>query len=234
MVGNDVVDLADVDADASTYSPRFDARVFSDDERAWIEASPEPSVARWQLWAAKESAYKALKRLRPTTVFAPGCFEVRVMEAPAASPGRGQWVRARVTGTGASPPMAPGEALAVEIESNADRVHAVARHAGEPAPTFEISALPVRAAGGDVSASDYVRRRLVRKIAAALGVPMARISLDRRARVPVVLLDRRDCDIETSLSHHGRFVACAWSPRGVRLARRRAHARPRAAREVCA
>lgn len=232
MVGNDVVDLADVDADASTYSKRFDERVFTDAERAFIGASCDPGLCRWQLWAAKESAYKALKRVRPATVFSPRRFEVCVDEPSGSGQGLPRRASARVVAKGAPASSERGMAFAVEIEWNADRVHAVAYREHEIAPHFEVAMLPIASGASDVSPSAFVRRRLIRRLAAALGVGAARVRLDRRARVPVVTLDGRECDIEASLSHHGRFVACAWSPRDVRRTRPLVHGRPRTAPEV--
>ena len=57
MIGNDVVDLRDPDADPWRLHARFDERVFHPSERALIAASPQPGRTRWVLWALKESAY---------------------------------------------------------------------------------------------------------------------------------------------------------------------------------
>ena len=56
-------------------NPRFDARVFCERERALI-ASDATQRVRWVLWAAKEAAYKAAKKLDRATVWAPARFEV--------------------------------------------------------------------------------------------------------------------------------------------------------------
>ena len=47
MVGNDVVDLRDPDADPATLSARFDLRVFGPDERDRLAASRHPVRLRW-------------------------------------------------------------------------------------------------------------------------------------------------------------------------------------------
>ncbi|MDH4016507.1 MAG: 4'-phosphopantetheinyl transferase superfamily protein [Actinomycetota bacterium] len=234
MVGNDVVDLADVDADASTYSSRFDDRVFTADEQRWIDAAVDPSRARWEIWAAKEAAYKAVKRDRPSTVFSPSAFEVELDAHGSCDAGGLTRSIGVVRGAGSDAALGDGECLRVEVESNVDRVHAVARRDGEVAPDFEVAMLPAAGDAGDIDPSAFVRRRLVRKLAAALGVPTARLTLDRRKRVPIVLLDGREIPIEASLSHHGRFVACAWSQRGVRRTRPLVRSVARRAREVSA
>ena len=65
MVGNDIVDLGDPDADPSTLHPGFDARVFTARERRSIESAGDPARQRWRLWAAKEACYKLARQLRP-------------------------------------------------------------------------------------------------------------------------------------------------------------------------
>ena len=76
MLGNDVVDLHDPDSDAATLSARFDARVFTEGERLAIDSHADPAAHRWRHWAAKEAAYKALRRRRPSVPFSPIRFEV--------------------------------------------------------------------------------------------------------------------------------------------------------------
>ena len=96
-VGNDVVDLTDPETDLRALHPRFAERVFSPAERDALAACEREPVARrhgstareapartllhWALWAAKESAYKALQRLAPGTLFSPREFEVDLPSA---------------------------------------------------------------------------------------------------------------------------------------------------------
>ena len=76
MLGNDVIDLRDPETWPGACHPRFDRRVFTPAECATIAASPRPAMTRWVHWAAKESAYKAARRQRPATIFAPRRFGV--------------------------------------------------------------------------------------------------------------------------------------------------------------
>ena len=87
-VGNDVVDLDDPDTRLDSLHPRWDERVFGAAERRALEASSSRHLLHWALWAAKESAYKARKRLDPHTVFSPREFEIELSPLPAgAGPG---------------------------------------------------------------------------------------------------------------------------------------------------
>ncbi|MFW7380556.1 MAG: 4'-phosphopantetheinyl transferase superfamily protein [Oligoflexus sp.] len=63
MIGNDIVDMADVDC-----HPRFARRVLCEAEWARYQAMLEPEKQQrflWQTWAAKEASFKALRRIRP-------------------------------------------------------------------------------------------------------------------------------------------------------------------------
>ena len=76
LVGNDVVDLRDPESRPEAIHNRFDARVFTSDERKALSASAAAHELRWTLWAAKESAYKVAKKLDPTVRFLPRDFVV--------------------------------------------------------------------------------------------------------------------------------------------------------------
>ena len=56
MLGNDVVDLGDPETLRGAQHPRFDARVFTREERAAIADSPAPERLRWSLWPALAAA----------------------------------------------------------------------------------------------------------------------------------------------------------------------------------
>ncbi len=115
-VGNDVVDLADPETRLGGLHPRFVERVFCAAERERLAASRSRHVLHWALWAAKESAYKALKRLAPETVFAPREFEVEL--SPWSPGGVGGsalgWVRHR------------GRRLGLQVHVRGESLHALA------------------------------------------------------------------------------------------------------------
>ena len=76
MIGNDVVDLLDSEALPGAAHPRFDRRVFASSERQALAGSRTPVRLRWRLWAAKEAAYKAARKIDPRTVFSASRFVV--------------------------------------------------------------------------------------------------------------------------------------------------------------
>ena len=185
MIGNDVVDFADRSTQPGARNPRFDARVFSELERALIGGDATQRV-RWVLWAAKEAAYKAAKKLDPALVWAPSRFEVSLESRERGRVRHGERV------------------LALHIEERADYVHAVARcgpNAGE-----ERSGV-AEAASDDLSAEARAFAR--RALAARLGVAEERVAIAKRGRIPLLCADGAPVRADLSLSHHGRFVAYA-------------------------
>ena len=63
MVGNDIVDLRDPQSRSESLHPRFDTRVFSERERRIIGEAADSERVRWKLWAAKEAAYKLMRKM---------------------------------------------------------------------------------------------------------------------------------------------------------------------------
>jgi hypothetical protein len=190
-VGNDVVDLDAPDTRLDGLHPRWDERVFGAAERRALEASSARHLLHWALWAAKESAYKARKRLDPETVFSPREFEIELSALPA---GAGP-------GVAVGRALHRGRALGVEVRVAGACLHAVARSEDEDARVL----WGTEAAGGDPGVA--ARRLAAAAIARALGLDPAEVEIARRPPV-AAFRDRRD-EVGVSLSHHGRFVAFA-------------------------
>ena len=76
MLGNDIVDLTQADADLQQIHPRFMRRVCSPCEQTFLTCCKHSELTRWLWlhWAAKEAAYKALQRLQPALPFQPAKF----------------------------------------------------------------------------------------------------------------------------------------------------------------
>lgn len=141
MLGNDVVDLLDVDARPETFHRRFDARVYTPGEReriaaaagaegsATFDGSDRPDTAaahalRWAHWAAKEAAYKLLRQRDPAFVFSPIRLEAR-FDAPALGGPLGSTRHGRLT---LLPGPIPGEASARGAASSAPNPDGPAGH----------------------------------------------------------------------------------------------------------
>lgn len=74
-IGNDVVDLRHPACRGRAPGDPFAARVLADPERVWLGEAPDTaswSLRLWALWAAKETAFKALEKgPAPSRVFRP-------------------------------------------------------------------------------------------------------------------------------------------------------------------
>jgi hypothetical protein len=211
-IGNDVVDLLDPETRLGGLHPRFAERVFTARERAALEASPSPRLMHWALWAAKESAYKALKRLVPEAVFAPKAFEV---EPP-------PWPVPSAAGVATGRVFYHGRRFELALHRHGAIVHAIATSdvAADAAVLWR-----VKRAEGDPGLA--VRGLAAGAIGFALGLDPAGLRIV--GRPPVATYRGRRLAVDVSLSHHGRFVAfaCAQPRIGSRSeARSEEHQRP--------
>ena len=128
MIGNDVVDLCEAETYAQAQHPGFDRRVFREAERDVIAGAADPRSMRWVLWAAKEAAYKALRRDDPAFVFSPCALAVEIDDA-----GRGQVTLGAQTlslRVDADQERVAALALRPEIQRAAVSLHAIA-HPGD-------------------------------------------------------------------------------------------------------
>ena len=184
MLGNDVVDLRD--PEARTRHPRFDARVFREAERAALAASTHPHALRQALWAAKEAAYKAAKRMDPSVVFSPVRFEVDLSAA-----GRG------CVHHGA-------QRFDLRVHREGDCIHALACLGVDPCRSRHGI---LRTTPGRASAD--VRRAATQHLARAFEIDAEELSVQRHGRLPELAHRGKPLGIPLTLSHHGRFAAYA-------------------------
>ncbi|MGB5302419.1 MAG: 4'-phosphopantetheinyl transferase superfamily protein [Gemmatimonadota bacterium] len=204
LVGNDVVDLRDPENQPEAIHSRFDARVFTWNERARILAADSPHRMRWALWAAKESAYKVARKLDSRVYFSPRAFTVRIPGGETEGP---------------HPYLAevshPLGQFQVCLEATNEWVHAVASVSGTGVAkaNWQLRSMGREAARRlpGVEASARVRKLARSAIASALSaVPSDIVIAAAAKRVPRVTWRGQRLPVDLSLSHHGRFVACAW------------------------
>jgi hypothetical protein len=204
MLGNDVVDLEDSETRPETFRPRFDERVFDPVERRAIAHDPRPHARRWAHWAAKEAAYKLARRIDARFVFSPGRLVAR-FEAAEEADGRGFQRRGSLV---LPEGLLPGDAGRLELRwtEQEGALHVVARPGGSDWGAVT-TALDSIAPTEDPS---HVVRALARTcVARDLGVELERVRIGALGRLPIVEIDGSACECALSLSHHGRFVACA-------------------------
>lgn len=204
-VGNDIVDLADVDSRGAEKNKRFIQRVFSPIEREYLLTQPreEMNQSIWVMWAAKEASFKAVKRLRPETTFRMQEFvvdvnalrvEYRDLTIPfVLEQGADYTFVVCVAGDGNLP-----DRLA-HVHSWHDTCHLPAK---DPAKHL----------------SRQVRVLALRHLAADLSVATERLQIVRApndsglGEPPELQLDGEALPCVISLTHHGRFVATSYLP----------------------
>lgn len=81
-VGIDVVDLQSPRVLRGLPRPRTIERILTGEEREQLEASADPAILFWTLWAAKEAGFKSATLLRAAPpVFAHAAFQVDLAQA---------------------------------------------------------------------------------------------------------------------------------------------------------
>ena len=194
LIGNDVVDLHDPESRPGAIHNRFDARVFTFDERKALSDSASAHELRWTLWAAKESAYKVAKKLDPAVRFLPRDFVVRRIT-------EGRAVVMHETGP-----------FDVRLRRTDEWVGAVATLTAANAPwthrpiTAGIERLEVPGA----DPSQTVRELACAALALRMNLPPGQVLIAAARGIPVASWRNRRLPVDLSLSHHGRFVAWAW------------------------
>jgi phosphopantetheinyl transferase (holo-ACP synthase) len=201
MVGNDIVDLRDPDADSTRYSTRFDARVFSGAERLAIANSESPERERWRLWAAKEASYKLARRRDSKTVFSPRAFAVCQDEGCRAN-------RARVTHADTS--------YYIEFDETPERIHAIAVSSPDDFASVLTGVEGVmndtqsKTDPGRTGESEAVRRLACDAISQQFELPRDQLAIRKLDdRVPRLYRGGEFLALSVSLSHHGRWLAFA-------------------------
>jgi len=197
IVGNDIVDLGDAETRIEKLHPRFIGRVFSAAERQRIFSSRDTRMLLWAHWAAKESAYKALKKLDPGTVFSHSAFVVDLGGHAGHTWSHGHVLHA-------------GRRIELAVEYRDDWVHAVANlAASDRTQALQLEGVSILPAGADPSAQ--VRAFALAQIAGRLGCG-AGLEI-AGSRPPRLLHHGARLQADISLSHHGRRVAFAAAVR---------------------
>ena len=201
-IGNDIVDLVE---QAPPLHPRFCSRVFSQSE---LERIGSCRKTLWLYWAAKEAAYKAMKRLLPDLDFVPIRFEfdqeTKCITTQSAIM-HCQWVVTDdfVYVSCLSTPIAKHN---YSFRDWIEKVENISQDR-------MINGVPLE--------STAVRLLAVRNIAKALALPESILSISPRegfrtsssnasSLIPRLYVRGDEAGNLLSFTHHGRFVACAF------------------------
>ena len=204
MVGIDVVHMnwAGTRRGAPAYQHRnYLKRISSAAEREWVLAAARPDAALWQLWAAKEAAYKALAP-DDGPAFRPSAIAVRWRAHGPAYSGEAQWGGARAR---------------IVARAEGTCAYAVAVRTGRPPiaiehgifPAREMLDLPQRTDIGPDAQSE-AGRRAAAYLLRLMGIGNAAIARAASGR-PYVKAQPR---VSVSWSHDGEWVAAIAAVEG--------------------
>lgn len=191
-IGNDIVDLNDSDATGIIDNKRFIARVFTAQEQKLIFGCGEPERILWAIWACKESAYKAMRRINAGTIFCHKNFAVDPDLSMVAY--EDYHLDCRVI-------FYPDMILAWAITGG------LLQQTENRFASLEVNSQ----VGASDSGSAAVRKLICSMAAETFAVAPAAIHVEKAhsKSAPVLMYDNRILSEAISLSHHGRYVAAS-------------------------
>jgi len=228
-LGNDVVDRADPRCQGKARDLRFLRRVFSSEEQEAILSAPDQELALWLRWAAKEAAFKsASKALGTPPVFNHPLFEVYGLEPRGDADRTGQVrfqdmafsLRVLVTPTAihAVSWMDPVDAGLPKDSTSPPFQAGMAERPGEGEGWRDVLHPELSPREWDcVSHEGSALTRISAKeaLVASLGTGPGTLEIGcypglPGRRIPRVFLEGEVCEVDLTLSHHGRFQAWAF------------------------
>jgi phosphopantetheinyl transferase (holo-ACP synthase) len=208
-VGNDVVDLKTTDAPGETDNIKFIKRVLCQDEQEIAFNSDRPGIFVWAFWAAKETAYKAIRKTHPGVSSAPRRYPVVITSGKDSNHMAGEV-------------NTPKDPVAVRISIHADYIHCIG--ANDPKRGLDRIVWDVQKMDADEKfetgspsnrESAQVRNLAKKQMALSLNCHPDDIRIIRHRfsfglGPPVVYIKGKERNIDLSLSHDGRFAAYAF------------------------
>ncbi len=198
LIGNDIVDLAEEDCTAPNWFVRFCRKVLSESEERHVHSSSLPRTTLWSYWAAKEAAYKAVRRIHPEFEFeykeffvseSFDCVQVNEID------------------------------LRLQLAVNNDCIHALCWNEAAAANRIYswVEKMPPDCQISYSAESKFVRRLLVERLADEMNISVNSLHLFAPrfgGAAPEVYCNFPSGRFPVSLSHHGRFAASAAAIRG--------------------
>lgn len=181
---------------------RFMDRVFTMNEKQAILDHNKRDVFLWSLWAAKETAYKAISKIHPTVSSAPRRYEIELFSSAGSVPERG------IAHT-------PLGMISLRLSIRSDHLHCVGVTDGLDMDSVMWDVLKI---GQRYSSSEYqsdiVRKMVKQKASCYLNESPGTMEINRKMGhhglgPPVLYVREKKTVIDISMSHDGRFVACA-------------------------
>jgi len=179
-------------------------RVFTSDEPQAILNSSNPDMVLWSLWAGKETGYKAVRKHYPSVSSAPQRYEVQLSCTGDHVPESGT----------VHTPCGP---VSIRFFITGDYVHCIGATTDEEVGSivWDVQKIPRTRSLPDYE-SAFVRRMTKRIISLSMDrdpetIDIIRSEGKRGLGPPLACIKGGPPSIDISMSHDGRFAACAFS-----------------------
>ncbi len=194
MLGNDIVDLSDLETQPGAQHPRFDSRVFTREERARLDQSRDSHRLRWSYWAAKEATYKWLRKRDEDVIFSPRSMSVSFDNDSL---------------EGGEVLVGP-DRVAVKFYQHSEYVHALVHDpeaaVSAPAIVVHVERMADREVAADC-ASRRLRELVIARFSAELEIDPTNLCVVSEGKIPRLESKGARLEVDLSFSHHGRYAA---------------------------
>jgi len=201
FVGNDVVDLKEPGNIGKSKNLRFLKKILTDAEIEWVRKADDPDAALWRFWAAKETAYKVIRKLSGEATFLPRRWPVVLREMH----------RELHEGT----VIVGGQEIFFSCRSDEDYLHCVG---SDDADVLRKSIKGVAFLSEDRrrDPSGYGRYCLIKSVAEQGLAERRQIAVRRKKKngelqPPQLYIADRKSSMDISLSHDGRWIAYVFT-----------------------
>ncbi len=205
---------------------RFLRKILTDTEIEQVRGCENPDALLWSIWACKEAAYKALKKMAGDAVFIPCRWSVFFHQAMTFAGVQGIKLPEGFLQQDESTGFLAGEVITEEnnifschLFSSSSFVHGVVSDRSDilAKTTWRVEIFPEWQFQYGADSSPFGRSCLIHDLAEVLGVDRRQVEIRRsyqkvkELQPPVVYLQgARASAVDISLSHDGRFVAYAF------------------------
>lgn len=208
-VGNDIVDLNSPFVKEKRSDERFIKRILTETEQRLIARPDFPEHMLWVLWAAKETAYKAVSKSLPGISSAPKRYAVSIR-----SEEKGGWFQGIV--------KTPDQWVPVWIYRDRDVVHCIGGIGLVNQKNGLIHGMEKMDAAFEPNyyqstdhVSNYVRRIAIKAIAGhvsrnAEDIVISKTTCSEGRAYPVVRIHHQNRPMDISFSHDGGYVGYAF------------------------
>jgi len=210
-VGNDIVDLKTTAAIGKSRDSRFVKKVLTPTEQTALLHSAQPDTLLWAFWAAKETGYKAVSKTHPDVSSAPRKYPITLYSGVSMNP------RTALLGLVTT----PVGFVKIRFFFHEDYVHCIGTTGRDRNSDHMIWCIRTIPSAGEypkcstaIQESACARRLAAECIAACIrkdptNIDIRRHKLHSGFGPPMVYYKGEKENMNISLSHDGRFIACA-------------------------